>query len=248
MHISIVPETIFHIGPLSVTNTLLTAWLVLIVLVVGAILFSQMLKRMPGRFQIAIESLVEGLLNFFETIAGSRETAKRFFPLVATIFIFVLLSNWVGIIPGMGSVGFHEMRDGKESFVPLFRSVFSDLNMTLALALIAVTLSHFFGVVTLGVKGHVGKFITIKSPVAAFTGILEIVSEIAKVISFSFRLFGNIFAGEVLLTIIAFLVPYVAPLPFLGLELFVGFIQALIFATLAMVAFSSFTVAHEEHH
>ena len=95
---------------------------------------------------------------------------------------------------------------------------------------------------------HVGKFITFRSPVAAFTGILEIVSEIAKVISFSFRLFGNIFAGEVLLTIIAFLIPYIAPLPFLGLELFVGFIQALIFATLAMVAFSSFTVAHEEYH
>lgn len=248
MHISITPETLFHIGPLSVTNTLFTSWLVLVVLIVGAVIFSQTLKRMPGRFQTAIEAVIEGLLGFFETIAGNRETAKRFFPLVATIFIFVLLSNWAGIIPGVGSIGFHEAHDGKESFVPLFRSVFSDLNMTLALALIAVTLSHFFGVMALGIKGHIGKFITLKSPVAAFTGVLEIVGEIAKVISFSFRLFGNIFAGEVLLTIIAFLIPYIAPLPFLGLELFVGFIQALIFATLAMVAFSSFTVAHEEHH
>ncbi|HBV01618.1 MAG TPA: ATP synthase F0 subunit A [Candidatus Taylorbacteria bacterium] len=247
MHISIVPETLFHIGRLSVTNTLLTAWLVLIVLVIGAVIFSQTLKRMPGRFQTAIEALVEELLGFFETIAGSREIARRFFPLVATIFIFVLFSNWVGIIPGVGSIGFREAHDGKESFVPLFRSVFSDLNMTLALALIAVTLSHFFGITALGIKNHVGKFITFKGPVAAFTGLLEIVSEIAKVISFSFRLFGNIFAGEVLLTIIAFLVPYIAPLPFLGLELFVGFIQALIFATLAMVAFSSFSVKHEEH-
>lgn len=247
MHISIVPETIFHIGPLSVTNTLFTAWFVLIALVIGAVIFSQMLRRMPGRFQTVIEAALEGLLSFFETIAGSRETAKRFFPLVATIFIFVLLSNWSGIIPGVGSVGFYEVRDGKESFVPLFRSVFSDLNMTLALALITVTLSHFFGVLAIGMKKHLGKFIMLKSPIAAFTGVLEIISEFSKVISLTFRLFGNIFAGEVLLVIIGFLVPYLAPIPFLGMELFVGFIQALIFATLAMVAFSSFTVLHPEH-
>lgn len=247
MHISITPEVLFHISALPVTNTLLTAWLVLIVIAVGAVIFSVTMKRKPGRIQTAIEAVIDGLLGFFETIAGSRETAKRFFPIVATIFVFVLLSNWAGIIPGVGSIGFTEVHEGKETFVPLFRSVFSDLNMTLALALIAVSLSHFFGVITLGIKGHVGKFITFKSPVAAFTGILEIVSEIAKIISFSFRLFGNIFAGEVLLTIIAFLIPYIAPLPFLGLELFVGFIQALIFGTLAMVAFSSFSVSHQEH-
>lgn len=245
MHISIIPETLFHIGSLPVTNTLLTAWLIVIFVSLGAIVFSLTLKRMPGRIQTAIEAVVDGLLGFFETIAGNREVARRFFPIVATIFLFVLLSNWAGIIPGVGSIGFREIHDGNESFVPLFRSVYSDLNMTLALALIAVSLSHFFGVVTLGIKGHVGKFVTFKSPVAAFTGILEIVSEVAKIISFSFRLFGNIFAGEVLLTIIALLIPYIAPLPFLGLELFVGFIQAVIFATLAMVAFSSFSVAHQ---
>ncbi|MEK7170347.1 MAG: F0F1 ATP synthase subunit A [Patescibacteria group bacterium] len=248
MHISIVPETLFHIGPLPVTNTLLTAWLVVIVITVGAVIFSAIMKRKPGKIQTAIEAVVDGLLNFFETISGNRETAKRFFPIVATIFVFVLLSNWAGIIPGVGSIGFREVVEGEEKFVPLFRSVFSDLNMTLALALIAVSLSHFFGLITLGIKGHVGKFITFRSPIAAFMGVLEIVSEVAKVVSFSFRLFGNIFAGEVLLTIIAFLLPYIAPLPFLGLELFVGFIQALIFGTLAMVAFSSFTVAHTEQH
>lgn len=247
MHISIVPETIFHIGPLSVTNTLLTAWLVLAILIISAFIFSQRLKRMPSRFQTAIEAVIEGLLDFFETIAGSRENARRFFPLVATIFIFVLFSNWAGIIPGVGSIGFREVHEGKESFVPLFRSVFSDLNMTLALALIAVTLSHFFGVITVGMKEHLGKFIMLKSPIAAFTGVLEIISEFSKIVSLSFRLFGNIFAGEVLLTIMGFLMPYVIPVPFLGLELFVGFIQALIFATLAMVAFSSFTVSHESH-
>ncbi|TSC55415.1 MAG: F-type H+-transporting ATPase subunit a [Parcubacteria group bacterium Greene0416_79] len=248
MHISIVPEVLFHIGPLPITNTLLTAWLVMALIIIGAIIFSLTLKRMPGRIQAAIEGVVEGLLGFFETIAGSREAAQRFFPIVATIFIFVLLSNWAGVIPGVGSVGFHEMREGKESFVPIFRSVFSDLNMTLALALITVTLSHFFGVIAIGAQRHLGKFIMLQSPIAAFTGVLEIISEFSKIISLSFRLFGNIFGGEVLLTIMVFLVPYLVPVPFLGLELFVGFIQALIFATLAMVAFSSFTVAHTEQH
>ena len=247
MHISITPETLFHLGPLTVTNTLLTAWLVVIVVALGAIVFSLTLKRMPSRFQTAVESVIDGLLGFFETIAGSRECRKRFFPIVATIFTFVLLSNWAGIIPGVGSIGFREVHEGKETFVPLFRSVFSDLNMTLALALITVALSHIFGFIFVGVKGHLGKFIMLQSPVAAFTGVLEIISELSKIISLSFRLFGNIFAGEVLLTIMAFLVPYLVPVPFLGLELFVGFIQALIFGTLAMVVFSSFSIAHENH-
>ena len=245
MHISITPETLFHLGPLSVTNTLLTSWLVIIVITFAAVILYLTLRKKPGRIQTAVEGVIEGLLGFFETIGGSRETAKRFFPIVATIFVFVLFSNWAGIIPGVGSIGFHEIHDGKESFVPVFRSVYSDLNMTLALALLTVTLSHIFGFMAVGMKEHLGRFIMLRSPIAAFTGLLEIISELSKVISLSFRLFGNIFAGEVLLVIIAFLVPYLAPVPFLGLELFVGFIQALIFATLAMVAFSSFTIAHE---
>ncbi len=245
MHISITPETLFHLGPLSVTNTLLTSWLVIVAIAILSGIFYLTLRKKPGRVQIAVEGVIEGLLGFFETIGGNRETAKRFFPIVATIFVFVLFSNWAGIIPGVGSIGFHEAHEGEESFVPLFRSVYSDLNMTLALALLTVTLSHIFGFMAVGMKEHLGRFIMLRSPIAAFTGILEIVSELSKVISLSFRLFGNIFAGEVLLVIIAFLVPYLAPVPFLGLELFVGFIQALIFATLAMVAFSSFTIAHE---
>lgn len=248
MHISIVPETIFQLGPLAVTSTVLTAWAVTAAMSLAALIFYFSLTRLPGRGQSAVELLIEGLLGFFETLSGSRETARRFFPIVATIFLFVLLSNWAGIVPGVGSIGFFELREGEETFVPLFRSVYSDLNMTLALALIAVTLSHFFGVVTLGARRHLSKFISFKSPIAAFTGLLEFVSEFAKIISFSFRLFGNIFAGEVLLTVTVFLVPYLAPVPFLGLELFVGFIQALIFATLAMVAFSSFTTVHAESH
>ena len=244
MHISITSETLFHIGSLPVTNTLLTAWFVMALLIIGALIFHASLKRAPGRVQALIEFVIEALLGFFESIGGSREAARRFFPLTATIFTFVLFSNWAGILPGVGSIGFKEVHEGKEVFAPLFRSVYSDLNMTLALALITVTLSHFFGFMALGFKEHIGKFVSFKSPIGAFVGLLEIISEFGKIVSLSFRLFGNIFAGEVLLTIIAFLVPYAVPLPFLGLELFVGFIQALVFAVLTMVAFSSFTVAH----
>ena len=245
MHISITPEKVFEIGNFPVTNTLLTSWLVVILISLGAVLFSKIIQRVPGKIQAAIELLVEYLLSFLENIAGNRKKAEKFFPIVATIFIFVLISNWFGILPGIGSIGFYEVSHGKEVFVPIFRSVYSDLNMTIALALIAVLLSHIFGLLSVGLKEHLSKFVNFKNPIKAFVGILETISELAKIVSFSFRLFGNVFAGEVLLVIIAFLVPYLAPIPFLGLEIFVGFIQALIFATLSMLAFSSFT---EKHH
>lgn len=248
MHINIVAEPIFFLWSLPVTNTLLTAWLVMILIIGASLIFHSRLKRSPSRIQTLVEASIEGLLGFFETIGGGKDIARRFFPITATIFIFVLFSNWAGILPGVGSIGFTEVHESKEAFVPLFRSVYSDLNMTIALALITVTLSHVFGFITLGFKEHVGKFISFRGPIAMFVGFLEIISEFGKIVSLSFRLFGNIFAGEVLLTIIAFLVPYAVPVPFLGLELFVGFIQALVFAVLSMVAFSSFSVAHGGHH
>ncbi|MFA6552625.1 MAG: F0F1 ATP synthase subunit A [Candidatus Paceibacterota bacterium] len=246
MDISIKAEQIFDLWGLPVTNTLLTSWLVMAFLIVGSILISRTYKYIPGRIQNLIEWIIENLLSFFETIGGDRKTAEKFFPIVATIFIFVLLSNWAGILPGVGSIGFYHLTEGKETFVPLFRSVNSDLNMTLALALIAVVLSHLYGLFTIGFRHHVGKFLNFSGPVNFFAGILELVSEFAKIISFSFRLFGNVFAGEVLLVIIGFLIPYVAPVPFLGLELFVGFIQALIFSTLAMVSLSAAVQVHHE--
>jgi F-type H+-transporting ATPase subunit a len=128
--------------------------------------------------------------------------------------------------------------------VPFLRSAGSDLNVTLALGIVAMTLVNVSGVNALGVWIHVRKFFTFKNPIDFFVGILELLSEFAKIISFSFRLFGNVFAGEVLLVIVGSLAPYVAPVPFLLLEVFVGFIQALVFAMLTMV-FISIAVAHE---
>lgn len=242
MHISITPEVLFHLGPLPVTNTLLTAWIAMVVMIVIALVFSGMLRRVPGRFQNFIEFIIESLLDFMETVAGDRAKAKKFFAIVATIFLYILVSNWMGILPGVGSIGLSEVVQGKETFVPVLRSAYSDLNMTLSLGIFVVLLSHIFGFMVSGIR-HLGNFFTLRDFGSSFSGILEIISEFAKVISLGFRLFGNIFAGEVLLAIIGVLLPYVAPVPFLGLELFVGFIQALIFATLAMVSFATWSRA-----
>lgn len=241
VHISLSAEKILDVFGFPLTNTLLTSWLVVILLIIGAYALGRKIKAVPVGIQNAAEFAIEGLLGFFTTIAGDRKTAEKFFPIAATIFIFVLSANWAGIIPGVGSIGFYE--EGG-IFVPLLRSVNSDLNMTLALALIAVTLSHFFGVAALGALKHAGKFFNFRSPIGFFVGLLELVSEFAKIISFSFRLFGNVFAGEVLLVIITFLVPVAVPVPFYGLEIFVGFIQALIFAVLTMM----FLVVATKHH
>ena len=243
VHISIQSEKVFELFSVPVTNTLLTSWLVVLILIVLALLIKKKMKRVPGTLQNSAELIVDKLLDFMETVAGSRSVAEKFFPLVATIFIFVLTANWVGILPGIGSIG---IREPGGTFLPLLRSVNSDLNMTLALALVAVLLGHFFGIVTIGFKKHASKFFNFHSPISFFTGILELIGEVSRILSFSFRLFGNIFAGEVLLVIIAFLVPYVAPVPFLGLELFVGLIQALIFATLTMLILATFTEEHKE--
>lgn len=244
VHVSLAAEKIIEIFGFPLTNTLLTSWLVMAFLIAGALLLGNKMKMVPSGVQNATEFVIGGILEFMTTVAGDREKAEKFFPIVATIFIFVLAANWAGILPGVGSIGFFEHTSRGETFVPFFRSVNSDLNMTLALAFIAVTLSHFFGMVSLGVFKYIGKFLNFKSPIGFFVGILEFISEFAKIISFSFRLFGNIFAGEVLLVIVTFLVPYVAPVPFYGLELFVGFIQALIFAVLTMM----FLVVATEHH
>jgi F-type H+-transporting ATPase subunit a len=166
-----------------------------------------------------------------ESVLGSRRHAEKYLPLVATIFLFILFSNWLGLLPGVGSFIIHE--DGGR--VPLLRSPASDLNFTLALAITAVLAVNVLGVAALGAAKHGKKFFNFSNPIAFFVGILELISEFARMISFSFRLFGNVFAGEVLLVIMAFLVPYLIPLPFLFLELFVGFIQAFIFAMLTLV-------------
>lgn len=249
MKISITPEVLFHIGNFAVTNTLFTSWVVVLFIIIMSILIKRGISPVPGKLQAFVEIIIEKLFEFLESFAGDRATVKKYFPLVGTIFFFILISNWAGTLPGFETIGFSHLVDGKEEFIPLFRTVNSDLNVTLALALIVVISTHIIGFKTIGPKHHAGKFFVnpFKKPIGFFVGVLELIGEGSRVVSLTFRLFGNIFAGSVLMLIISLLVPYIVPVPFLGLELFLGFIQALVFAVLAMIFISSATKLHEEH-
>lgn len=244
-HIEIAAEKLFYLLGLPVTNALIAGWIVTGIFLAVTWILAGRIRFIPAGPQNVFESVVERFLGMMEGIFGSREKAERHLPIVATLFLFILVSNWLGIVPGVGSVGLLEGDGEKQHLVPFFRSAASDLNLTLALALIAVIAVHMAGIRQLGFGIHVSKFFSLKNPIEFFVGILELVSEFAKMVSFSVRLFGNIFAGEVLLVITGFLAPYGAPIPFLGLEIFVGFVQALVFAMLTTVFIS---IAVAEHH
>jgi len=243
MHeISIRAEELIHLGSWPITNAVLTSTLAALILLVFGLLVRKNIAAIPGRLQSFFEAGLETLLDLMDAVFGSREKSEKYLPLIATIFLFILVSNWLGLVPIVGPL---EIRDHGHS-VPLFRSPASDLNFTIALAIISVIATNLLAILAIGIKNHAGKFFTIKSPIDAGIGILEFISEFVRIVSFSFRLFGNVFAGEVLLMIIGFLVPYVLPLPFLFLEVFVGFIQAFIFSMLTMVAIAM-AIAHGEH-
>lgn len=307
LHIALSGEVIFTILGYPVTNSIFTTWLVMLVLSIGAIVVSSRVSTVPGRYQNFVEVVLNGLMGVFSGVLGDR--ARRFYPLLGTLFIFIIMSNWIGLLPGVGSIGVkqesahgsgehvehHEVvedvghgdvvmieevddhsmaveevhvmegsdehapahaeeivtdstHEGEEhvAMTPLLRAPTADLNTTFALAIITFIALQYSGIKALGGLTYLGKFINFKNPIYFFVGILEIVSEFGKIISFAFRLFGNIFAGEVLLAVIAFLIPLFAPIPFLGLEIFVGFIQALVFAMLTAVFLSAAT-SHEEH-
>lgn len=241
MNISIAAEPLFHIFSFPVTNTLVVTLGVSLIIIIGSFILKSRVRLIPRGFQNVVEAVLEALLNLADSVTQDRKQSKKFFPLVATIFIFVILSNWVEVVPGLGTIGLHRMEEGKQILVPFIRSGSADLNMTLALAIVSVISAQVLGIAAIGFGKYAGKFFVspFKSPyvVGTFVGLLEIISEVAKLISFSFRLFGNIFAGEVLLMVMLFLVPYFVPLPFLMLELFVGFVQALVFSMLTLVFF-----------
>lgn len=246
VHISLRAEELFRIGDFPVTNALLMSLLTFVVLGLGSYLLWRKISVVPGKVQGIFELVLEAILDLMDSVLGDRRKSEKYLPLVATIFLFVMVSNWLGLLPGVGSIFMHT----HEGEAPLFRSAAADLNFTLALGVLAVIAINILGILAIGIKKHAGKFFDFSNPINFFVGILELISEFAKIISFSFRLFGNVFAGEVLLTIVAFLVPYIIPLPFLFLETFVGFIQAFVFAMLALVFVAIATTEHgaEEHH
>lgn len=240
-HISISAENLFRPFGIPITNSILTTWVVMVILALLAFFVARPTSPVPSKFRLCGEIIIEKLSNLFTSVMGET-SGKKFFPFLATIFLFIIVSNWSGLIPGVGSIGLQSAHE----FIPLFRAPTADLNTTLALALIAVIAVQYAGVRSL--KGsYFKKFINLSNPIMFFVGLLEIVSEFSRIISFTFRLFGNIFAGEVLLTVIAFLIPVLVPIPFLGLELFVGFIQALVFSMLT-ATFLLMATSHEGSH
>lgn len=309
--ISLAAEPVFELFGFTITNTLLATWLSMILLIVCSWLITRRMKRVPGRVQGLFEMLIEG---FYGLVKGVTEDkwARQFFPIVMTIFLFLLVSNLLGLFPLFGgwgvlhhsdeghpvrwlneshTVGLWEPSDTAEAaagetastgeehaaesetyvLAPMFRSAATDLNTTLALALVSVVLTQYFGLKARGI-GYLGKFIALggikraltkpglgcggrigalfMGAIDVFVGLLETVSEFSKIISFSFRLFGNVFAGEVLLGVMAFLIPYLISLPFYGLEIFVGVIQALVFMMLTVAFFVLGITSHgaEEGH
>jgi F-type H+-transporting ATPase subunit a len=236
-HISLAAEPIFHLGEFAITNAMLTSVIGSTLIIVIFSLAARSISVYPrGRFSQVVEAGVEVILELIERIMHSREKAVRFFPLLMTFFVFILINNWLGLLPGVGSI-----MVGK---VPLFRGATADLNTTIALALISVILTQLYAIKELGLFKHLSKYFSL-NPIQLFVGLLELFSEISRMISFAFRLFGNVFAGEVLLVVLSFLIPLVGPLPFYFLELFVGFIQALVFTMLTVVFIQIATTHHE---
>lgn len=256
-------EPILKINNFSVTNSLLNTWLVVLIVVIFSLLLKSRIKLVPKGLQNAVEAVIETLLDVFDSVTGSRQKTLKYFPFVFSFFVFILLNNWLGLLPGIGSIGQVIFEHGEKIFVPFFRGGTADLNTTLALATIGVVASHIFSVAAIGLRQYFNKFINLKAlieipkkvlkeptilivnPIKVFVGLIEIIGELAKVASLSFRLFGNIFAGEVLLASMAALFAFGLPIPFMFLEIIVGLIQAFIFSVL-ILAYITMNTA-EEH-
>lgn len=262
-------EQLFTVAGLPITNTMINSWLALgVFLVLGFLVRFVWLKNTtklgaPKGALNFIEQLVEFILDYMDRVTGNRHRSIKFLPIIGSLFLFILTANWMGLLPGTGSIGIWEMHEGAVELIPLFRPANTDLNMTLAMAVLSVLGSHVLGAIAIGFWKYLGRFIKIYpiwkairnfNPTALlvavielFVGFIEIFSEVAKMVSLSLRLYGNIFAGEVLLTVIASLVSYLVPLPFMALEILVGVVQAAVFSMLTLVYLNlSTTESHGE--
>lgn len=275
MSVPAAAEKIAQLGPLPVTNSLLTGWVLVAVFVSLGLSLRNKKAAVPRGIQNAAEAMIEAMLGFMDQVTRDRARSRRFLPFVGTLFPMILLSNWLGLLPGVGTIGVWGLMHGEKELIPLIRPATSDLNMTLALGITSVVVSHIIGITTIGFFKHWGKFIQIagllrslgafgKKPlgeaaIGLFTalidvgvGFLELISEAAKMLSLSLRLFGNIFAGEVLLHVLSSIFAYALPTPFMFMELIVGVVQALVFSILSLVYLTLATEPphgkHEEHH
>ena len=240
---SFVPEPIIFLGSITISNTFLATLLVDFIIVSAAITISKKIKLIPNLFQNVVESIIETFYSLTESVAAKR--TPKIFPYFMTFFLFILIANWSGLIPGVGTIGFFEEHEHERKLIPILRSATSDLNVTLALALVSAFATHMLSIKTIGIKEYLSRYFSL-NPLNLFIGILEIISEITKIISLSFRLFGNIFAGEVLLLTTAGIFAFLLPIPFLLLEIIVGFVQALVFGMLTMTFMAILTMPHHE--
>lgn len=265
--VTLYAEPVFHVGNFNVTNALLTSWVVVIIIIILSYALRSKMREVPGKLQNLFEVIIDGALNLFDQVTNNRALTLKIFPITISVFFFILLNNWLGIMP-FGGFGLIEVGDHGKVFVPFLRGGTADINTTLALSLMVVLGSNLFGIISIGIWKTLNKYINLKalgklftsirkdptliivSPISFFVGLIEIAGEFAKVASLSFRLFGNILAGEVLLMSIASIAPFIAPIPFLFLEILVGVVQALIFSILLVVYFtiSASDHDHEESH
>ena len=262
-HPELPAEVVFHLFGFPITNSIIAAWITIIILVGLSYAVTRRMKLIPGRLQAAFEFLLGWLYDLCQSVAG-EENGRRFFPIVTTIFLFVGFNAWLGLLPGYGSIIVHTA--GHE--VHLLRPANTDINMPLAIAAMSVFLTQYFGFKTLG-RRYAGKFVNvgtffrsakqvIKGKVGSglsgmftgiieiFVGCLELLSEFIHLVSFTFRLFGNMTAGEILILVAIFLIPWLFALPFYGLELLIGFIQAIIFGGLTLIFLTLAVTSHDE--
>lgn len=230
IHVVLSAEKLWTVFGFPITNSLLMTLIVTALLLSGAWLIRSKLTLIPGKFQALVEWLFEGVLSYMEETLESERLARAFFPLIMTIFLFIFIANEMAFIPGVGSIGFFE----HGNIVPLFRAPAADLNMTLALAIISFIVIEVTGAVILGLVKYSKKYLNFSSPINFVVGLIELLSNIGRLISFSFRLFGNIFAGEVMILVAGFFLAYLLPVPLMAFEIFVGFIQAVVFAMLTL--------------
>lgn len=230
------PEVLGFYKSLPITNTLLVGWVAILVLTALSLIVRFRLKLIPGGLQNVFELVIDGGYGLVSDLSGEKK-AKVIFPFMMTFFLYIIISNWLGLLPGFGTITYK----GET----LLRSVNSDLNMTLALALISAIATHLLAIKYLGLNGYLKRwFSTAYFPIYLFVGLLEVISEFTKIVSLSFRLFGNIFAGEVVLSTISNIFAFILPLPFYFLEIVVGFVQAAVFGMLTLV----FMVILSEKH
>lgn len=256
MNISLSPEIIFSIGSFQITNTVLWSFFLSIFLIFLIVLINKNIKYVPNKMQGFLEVLFLGAYSFVKNVVADDKKAKKMFPLIFTMFIFILVANLATYIPGQAAVSLYKENDN----VPLFRAVMSDYGMVFILTMITIILSQVVLIVSNGPFGYLNKFINLNAIKNSFLiifkkdlkfgekiggffqgfldfflGIMDLVGEISKVVSLSFRLFGNIFAGEVLTAVMLFLAPFFVPLPFMFLGLLTAFVQAFVFSVLTLI-------------